>query len=245
MAAFANGSLAHALDFEDTYFIHPNAAAIPAALAVAESIGDVTGKAFLTALTLGSDMVCRLSRTLARDGNSIEYGWYIPPILNVYGAVTAASKLMGLNTNQLIDAFSLAMCQVTCSAQLIHSPNSLVRGIRDAFSAKSGVLSAILAQQGITGFDEPFEGKAGFFTMYARGNYDRDSLTKDLGKVFLNADVSFKPWPSCAGTHPYIGAMLQLADKYDINPDDVEGTCIDKDQTGENRFRGKGMEIIP
>ena len=58
--------------------------------------------------------------------------------------------------------------------------------------------------------------------MYARGNYDRDSLTKDLGKVFLNADVSFKPWPSCAGTHPYIGATLQLADRYDISPGDVE-----------------------
>jgi len=226
MAAFANGSLAHAIDFEDTYFIHPNAATIPAALATAESLGNISGKEFLTAMTLGSDLVCRLSRSLIQRSNSIEYGWYIPPILNVYGAVTSASKLMGLDTGQLMDAISLAMCQVTCSAELINSPRSLVRGVRDAFSTKAGVMAAILAQKGIIGFDRPFEGKGGFFTMYARGSYDRELLIEDLGKTFLNGQVSFKPWPSCAGTHPYIEATLQLAEKYDLKPQNIEAVTF-------------------
>ncbi len=42
MAAFANGAMAHALDFEDAHLgalMHPNAATIPAALAMAGILG--------------------------------------------------------------------------------------------------------------------------------------------------------------------------------------------------------------
>ena len=87
MAAFANGSMSHAIDFEDTHdgaSVHPNAAAIPAALAVAESIGNVNGKEFIAALALGSDIVCRLG--LAKKEDPIKYGWYMPPILGAFGA---------------------------------------------------------------------------------------------------------------------------------------------------------------
>lgn len=62
MAAFANGAMAHALDFEDTHDeakVHPNAASIPAALAVADARGDVSGKELITALVLGSDITSR------------------------------------------------------------------------------------------------------------------------------------------------------------------------------------------
>lgn len=223
MAAFANGAMAHALDFEDAYDgapVHPNAATIPAALAVAESLGDVSGKQFLTALILGSDLVCRLG--LALQVNPLDYGWYIPSILGSFGATAAASKLLHLTAEQIVDAFSLALCQTTCSAELIHSPRSVVRSIRDAFSAKAGVLSALLAQQGVAGFDQPIEGKAGLFNLYARGNYDAARLTSGLGKIFESADVSFKPWPSCRGTHSYIGAALEILNTPGFNLDAIK-----------------------
>ena len=63
MAAFANGSMAHALDFEDAHegaLVHSNSATIPAALAVAELVGKTSGKELITAITLGSDIVCRV-----------------------------------------------------------------------------------------------------------------------------------------------------------------------------------------
>jgi 2-methylcitrate dehydratase PrpD len=114
------------------------------------------------------------------------------------------------------------MCQSTCSGELIFSPRSYVRAIRDAFATKAGVLSALLAKKGIIGFDQPIEGKAGFFTMYAGGKYNPDVLTKDFGKDYECVTVSFKPWPSCRGTHPYIAATLQIMDEYDIKSDDIE-----------------------
>jgi 2-methylcitrate dehydratase PrpD len=223
MAAFANGSMSHALDFEDTHdkaLVHPNAAAIPAALAIAESVGNVSGKEFIAALTLGGDLAARLG--LAVKENLVEYGWYMPPILEAFGATAAASKLLKLDAGQIRNAFSLTLCQATCSAELIYSSNSMIRGIRDAFSAKAGLLSALLAQKGITGFEHPFEGKAGLFNNYSRGKWDPLSLTKGLGKIFEGANVSFKPWPSCRGTHAYIDAALQILEEHPLKPVEIK-----------------------
>jgi 2-methylcitrate dehydratase PrpD len=211
------------LDFEDTHdraLVHPNAAAIPAALAIAESLGNVSGKDFIAALTLGSDLVARLG--LAVKENAVEYGWYMPPILEAFGATTAAGKLLKLDAEQIRNAFSLTLCQATCSAELIYSSNSMIRAIRDAFSAKVGLLSALLAQKGITGFQQPFEGRAGLFNIYSRGAWDPLSLTNGLGKIFEGAQVSFKPWPSCRGTHAYIDATLQILEKHHLKPVEIK-----------------------
>ncbi len=223
MAAFANGSMAHAMDFEDTHnvaLVHPNAAAIPAALAVAEYIGNVSGKDLITALTLGSNIVGRLSLTLKVD--PIKYGWHMPPILGAIGAAAAASKLLNLSPEQILDAFSLSLCQITCSAEFTRSPRSIARAIREAFSTKAGVLSAQLAERGITGFEQPIEGEAGLFRLYAREDYDLTVLTKGLGKIFEGANISFKPWPSCRGTHPFIEQALQVSNSYNLKPDDIK-----------------------
>lgn len=236
MAAFANGSMAHALDFEDAREgapVHSNASTIPAGLAVAESIGNKDGKELITALTLGSDIVCRLG--LALNIDPIEYGWYPPAILGAFGATTAASKLLGLTPEQIVDAFSLCLCQATCSGEIVHSPNSVIRGIRDSFGAKAGVLSALLAKDGIRGFDEPLEGKFGLFNLYAKGNYNPDILLKDLGTVFESAAISFKAWPSCRGTHPYIEAVLSIAEENNIKAADIESVKVIVGEKSINR----------
>jgi 2-methylcitrate dehydratase PrpD len=222
MAAFANGAMAHALDFEDTHersLLHPNAAAVPAALAVAQALGQVSGKELLVALAVGCEVVCRLGDAL-RVGLD-EYGWYPPPILGAFGATAAAGRLYGLDTRQMLDAFSLTLNQATCSAEIKHSPLSLVRGVRDAFAAKAGVLSAQLARKGVRGFDAPFEGEAGFFALYARGQYDPDAIGERLGEHFAVESISFKPWPSCRGTHACIELALDLAQRHRLRPERI------------------------
>ncbi|MBN1255496.1 MAG: MmgE/PrpD family protein [Deltaproteobacteria bacterium] len=222
MAAFANGSMAHALDFEDTHdraLVHSNAVPIPAAMAVAESIGNIHGKDFITALAIGSDIVCRLG--LSFTESPFEYGWYIPPILGAFGAAAAVGKLLQLTADQIVDAFSLTLCQATCSAELRDSPHSDIRAVRDAFAAQAGVVSAMLAKKGIKGFDFPFEGKAGFYNLYARGHFEALMLTKGLGKTFESGNISFKPWPACRGTHAYIEAALTIMKEHVVAIQDI------------------------
>jgi 2-methylcitrate dehydratase PrpD len=223
MAAFANGAMAHALDFEDAHdraLVHPNAPTVPAALAAAEAMGDVDGKRLITALAIGCEVVCRLGFALRVSLD--DYGWYPPPILGAYGATAAAAHLYGLDAAQVRDAFSLTLCQATCSAELKYSPYSVVRAVRDAFAAKTGVLSAQLARKGVKGFDAPFEGKAGFFALFARGQYEPFSLVQELGSVYAIDTISFKPWPTCRGTHVYIESALALAREHGIAPHDIE-----------------------
>ena len=236
MAAFANGSMAHALDFEDAHegaLVHSNSSTIPAALAVAESMEKTSGRELITAITLGSDIVCRLGLSLKED--LINYGWYHPAILAAFGATTAASKLLKLTPEQILDAFSLCLCQATCSGEIVYSPKSVIRAVRESFGAKTGVLSALLAKEGIRGFDEPLEGKAGFFNLYAKGNYDPALLLKDLGTLFESANIAFKAWPSCRGTHAYVEGALAIVKEHNIGLADIESIKVIVGEKSINR----------
>ena len=90
----------------------------------------------------------------------------------------------------------------------------------------TGVLSARMAARGIPGIRTCFEGKAGFYKVYFRGLYDRASLTTDLGKTFEGAGASFKPWPCCRYTNPYVDATLQIVRERDMHPADVKEIVV-------------------
>jgi len=217
-AALANGAMAHALDFEDaldTAAAHPNAALIPAALAIAESHREISGPEFLTAMAIGCDLTCRIALSV---GQAVERSpWYPPPIFGAFGAAAAAAKLLKVNESQINDVFSLMLCQTACPGEIKHSKDTVIRAVREAFPAQAAVTSVLLAAQGVRGFDEPFEGRAGFYRMFANGECDEALLLGDLGQRFYIDELSFKPWPCCRGTHPYVEAAQQLRSRHSIN----------------------------
>lgn len=211
MAALANGALAHAVDFEDGHDaapVHPNAAQIPAALALVQGSGIDDGRTLLAALAIGCDLGCRLGLALRTDPASL--GWYPPPILGAFGALAACAKLIGLDERQIVDAMSLLLCSTTCSGEIKYAPRSEMRAVRDAFPAQAALQAVLLAKRGVSGFDAPLEGKAGLFAMYARGDYDRDTLIDHLGTRFEGDRLTFKAWPSCRGTHAFIEGALAI-----------------------------------
>jgi 2-methylcitrate dehydratase PrpD len=225
MAALANGALAHALDFEDAYDgtpAHPNAAAVAAALALAESEPAITGPQLIAALAGSCDLVCRLARALPH--NPDDYGFYTPPILGAYGAAAVAARLLALDEDRTLACLALTLSQSTSSSQFKRDPASNVRAVRDAFPAQAGLLAALLAARGVRGFEAPLEGEHGFYALYARAAPDETLLLRDLGREFLGAQVSFKLWPSCRGTHAFIEAAFALRRSHPFELDDIE--CI-------------------
>jgi 2-methylcitrate dehydratase PrpD len=225
MAAFANGAMAHALDYDNVHddaFTHPSTSTVPAAFAVAERRGGVSGKEFIAAVTLGDDLHCRLGYALCRAGDFSTQGAWMPPLaLGGFAAAAVSAKLLGLDQERIVDAFGIAFNRTGGSLEIIHDPG-LLRGLYAAFPGITGVLAAAMAERGIPGIKTCFEGKAGLFTVYFRGVYDRPSLTTGLGNVFEGADVSFKPWPSCRFTNAYIDATLQIVKEQDLRPSDVK-----------------------
>jgi len=209
-AALANGALAHALDFGDTFDAgpaHPNAALVPALLALADHDPTIAMEALEIAMTTGCDLACRLSLAPSRPFEA--GGWYPPPLVNLIATAAAAAKLLGLPAEGIRDAMGLAMMQGAFPGEIKHDPTSPMRGVREGFVARGAVEAALLAQAGAKAFADPLGGTAGFFALYGGGSAT-PALTDSLGKRFLGDEVSFKPWPACRGTHAYIEAALEL-----------------------------------
>lgn len=216
-AAFANGAFAHALDFGDSLdsaSVHPSAQVVPAVVALAEAM-DCAGSRLVTAIAVGCDITCRLGAAVGIRMS--QRGFYTPPMLGSIGATAACANLLGLSCAQTLDAISLTVSQYAAVAEMKNSNGSVIRAIRDAFAAQSAVRSAQLAQRGIRGFETPLEGRAGFFTAYAGGEYDADALTAGLGETFASPAISYKPWPACRWTHPFIEATLRVRGGLDVD----------------------------
>lgn len=210
-AALAGGAMAHALDFEDVFDrapCHPNASAIPALIALTQSERGIEGRELVTAIAVGCDLVCRLALSLRRPLEA--GGWYPPTLLGGFGAAAATARLLGLNAGQVRDALSLALCQVTAPAEIRNSAQTVLRAVREAFPAQAAVVSALLARSGVAGFEEPLEGADAFYELYADGKYDARELLDGLGERFLIEELSFKPWPTCRGTHACVQIALDL-----------------------------------
>lgn len=223
MAAFANGAMAHALDFEDTHdatLVHPHAAVVPAALAAAEFIGGVSGRDFLDAVAIGADLSCRLALGLTE---SVEKrGFYFIPMLSAYGAAAAVARVLNLSESEIIQSLALASTQAVFSDALVTYPASHLRAVRDGFSARAGVTAALLARRGLQAFDRPIEGPGGLYANFARGKFDAERMLNGLGQDYEGARVSFKPWPSCRGTHAFVEAALSIAREQAIAADRIQ-----------------------
>jgi 2-methylcitrate dehydratase PrpD len=226
-AAFANGAMAHALDYEDAFDpapTHPNASLIPAAVAIAQDVAPVNGETFLTAMAIGCDLTCRLGLSV---GNGLEEGgWYPPPILGAFGAAAAAARLLALTPRQVSDAFSIMLCQTACPGEIKYTTTSPIRAVREAFAAQAAVNAVLLAKRGISGFSKPFEGRGGFFKLFAAGQFDGPALMDGLGTRFHGERLSFKPWPCCRGTHAYIQAARELRERFALRWQDIEHVTL-------------------
>lgn len=222
-AVLANGVMARALDLDEVHDIgtvHPSATIIPATLGAAELMEGISGKEFIVANALGIDLICRMS--LAPEIGACVSGMNFSFQCGTFGAAAAVGKLLKLNANQTLNALGIAYSQAAGNSQC-YIDGSLTVRIQQGLSAKAGALSAVLAQRGITGADNFFEGKFGYFNVYHGGRFDRNILLHDFGKHFEGINVSQKPLYSCCKfTHASIDAAKSITNEHQIAPDQIE-----------------------
>lgn len=226
-AAFANASMAHSLDFGDTHeksTIHPNSSSFPAALALAEKMGGVDGKTLLTALVIGSEVAIRIA--LASDMNTVDDGFYIPTIYASYAATAAVAKLMKLTPKQIVSAFSFNLCQTMCSSELTNNKMTAIRSVREAFAARNAITACYMARENMIGFDAPLEGQLGFYHAFLRDRYTAARVTDALGTRWEAAELTYKVWPCCFGTHSPITGALRLVREHGLTAGDIRHITI-------------------
>jgi 2-methylcitrate dehydratase PrpD len=219
LAALANSTLMHALDFDDTLdssALHTFVSVLPAALATAEAEGAVDGKKFIAALVLGTDIIGRISFAIQRP-----LSWIRSSTCGSFGAATAAAKILGLDRDGIANSLGIVYSQTSGNAQGLVE-GKLVKRMQPGFASRAGVTAAFLARAGITGSREFLTGKYGYYNLYEAGEYEAEPVTAGLGTHQTIMDLSIKPYPSCRMTHASIDAALQLRAKISGHTDDIE-----------------------
>jgi 2-methylcitrate dehydratase PrpD len=221
MAALANGALTRVLHYDDTYdeaVTHPSCTTVPASLAVAERLKNISGKDFITAVTLGNDITSRMGLSICLRPQGWKPDWYSTTVHGVFGAAAACGKLLGLDAEKMQNAFGIALYE---SAGTLEGP-----GMSSAFTSKGAVISALMAEKGIVFSKNSLEGNNGLFSVYYGGDYNRDVLISNLGDKFESAGISLKPWPGLRYYHPYFDATLQLVCDNDISVEAIKQITI-------------------
>lgn len=211
-AALANGTAAHALDYDDIHDaarVHSGCVVLPAVLATAQDIGPVSGRDFLLALAVGTEMHARLGLA-AHD--SLSQGWHPTAIFGAMAGALAAAKVLRLDAERTCNALGIAYHQAAGSAQSAYD-GVLTKRLGAGFAARDAVTSAALAADGLTGTPHALEGKAGFFALYMQGHVRPDQMAAGLGRDWRIAEYSLKPYPACRCNHGAIDLGIRLHDE--------------------------------
>lgn len=227
-AALANGTAAHALDFDDVSFVsiaHTSATLVPAVMAIAE-LAAAPGRAALGAYVVGFEIQSRLGRVM--NPRHYQQGWHCTATLGAIGAAAAASRLLGLDASAAGHALAIAASE---ASGLKENFGSMVKPLHAGLAARNGVFAALLARAGMTASAHALDGPQGFVRAFSGEREDLAREAEDLGHRWeiLDTGIALKLYPSCAGTHPTIDALLDLRARENFSADDVERVEIDVD----------------
>lgn len=211
-AALLNGVAAHSFELDDFHNakLHPGAAIIPAAVAVAESIG-AGGRELLTAIAAGYEVMIRTSKALNPTVARLR-GWHLTGVCGPLGAAAAAASLYSLNRLQTAWALGLGGTQGS-GLWAFNADGAMSKRFHAGRAAQSGVIAAELAARGFSGPTRLYEAPDGSFLNAFSTDSSAEVLTHNLGNEFHLVTIGNKPYPSCASTHAYIDAAMQLRER--------------------------------
>lgn len=232
VAALCNGTLAHCLDFDDTYvkgITHVSAPVWAATLALGEEIGAAEDE-MLTAFVAGFETAARAGYGL---GEAITArGWHGTGVFGRVGAAAAASVLLRLDVQATVHALGAAATQ---AGGLTASFGTMAKPFHAGKAAMDGIIAAQLAAKGFVAAESLLDAGAGL----------DNALVQDGSAAMTRADLSgweildnsFKPYAACHLTHPAIDAARRIreqrADAASAQAIRVDVAALAKQVTGD------------
>jgi 2-methylcitrate dehydratase PrpD len=219
-ASLTNGFAAHLLDYDDTFnpgdtTVHGSAPVWPVIFALAED-RPVSGAQALTAFVAGFETECRLGRA-AGDAH-YEIGWHVTGTVGHVGAAAAAGRMLALRPEVLVMALGSAGTQAA-GLKSVYGTDG--KALHAGKAAMDGLLSAVMAQEGVTSSTDVIEGPRGMLAVMST-DPSPEKLLEGLGAQWLLSANGYKPYPNGSLTHPAIDAVLQLRAQYGFTADDVK-----------------------
>lgn len=224
MAALANGTLAHALDYDDMgSFGHPSVVLLPPVLALGERLG-ASGRDVLDAYVIGFEVGANLSA--ASHYVQTERGFHSTAFFGTMGATAAAARLLELDVEQTVMALGIAG---SMPAGVVQNFGTMVKPLHAGMAARNGVLAAGLAKKGFLATDRIFESKLGFFSTYVgEGHYDLEKAVRGLGNPFrLQDTLVIKKYPCCGTNHSALDSILSLMREENLSFADIAEVTVE------------------
>lgn len=201
-AALYNGTIAHALDYDDTNhpaYAHPTAVIAPAMFAVAP-LAAPSGAALIDAYIAGFEIFGKLGR--AMNTQHYKRGWHATGTFGALAAVVAAGRLLGLDRERMTMAIGIAASE---ASGLRANFGSMTKPLHAGLAARAGVHAALLARAGFTASHAALEHKYGYLSVFNDGiGFDVAPLAR-LGEdleILTEHGLALKPYPACGATHP-------------------------------------------
>jgi len=217
-AALINGISSHVLDYDDTHLktiIHPAGPVASALMALVQQ-RPTTGREFMNALVIGCEIECRLGNAVYPDHYA--KGWHITGTTGVFGAATAAGRLLGLDEARMVNAIGIAASQpVGLKVQF----GSDTKSFHPGKAAQNGLLAALLAEKGFTASTVALEGFDGWGQAVST-KQDWNEVTSELGQRYELGLNTYKPFACGIVAHPSIDAAIELHNKYHVAPDQID-----------------------
>lgn len=225
-AAFANGTAAHALDFDHSFTSmgQPTAPIIPAIVSLGQSLG-ASGRQILEAYVAGFETTTKLVFAL-RD--SMQDGWHAPGTLGSFGAAAACAKLLRLDPSQVEMALGIT---ASMAGGVVGNFGTMSKPLHVGLGARNGVLAAKLAQSGYTASPRGIEATNGFCETFYHIP-PSDGPVEELGKSYalITDGIRIKPYPCGGLAHQAIDAVLDFRAKHGVTADLVDSINVDVTQ---------------
>ena len=224
-AALANGTFVKPNeldDVENSSSLHPGASVWPVILAMGEKY-HVDGKRLITAAVLGYETIIRLGRAI-NYAEHYKRGFHPSSTCGNFAATVAASKLLNLTKQQMIDALGITGSQTSGSFRYIVA-GSWTKAFHSGWASHNGILAAQLAQKGFNGPSDILEGQYGFLESYSENTHP-ELIPKDLGKVYETLRTGIKTHTACRHEHPALDAVLGIVRGNGLKPEDIERVDI-------------------
>ena len=219
LAALANGTAGHALDYDDVndpMAGHPTVAVASAAFAVGE-FANASGYEILKAYAVGLEIENRIAQLVMPDVT--QNGWHTTSVFGTLGAVSTAAMLMNLEETRFVNAIGIAS---SMASGIRANFGTMTKPYHAGMAAFNGCKAAILAEYGLTSSKNAFEAQDGFVQTFA----GKETITNQpcFGDpwVIVNPGLAFKKYPCCFGTHAAIDCIFEILNKTSFTADDVE-----------------------
>jgi 2-methylcitrate dehydratase PrpD len=228
-AAWINGSISHAVEFDDIFrdaIYHPGCPTIAAALAIAEDRGH-SGAQLLKAITIGYEISTRIG--VAVQPSHYRF-FHTTGTVGCFGSAAATAALVdGGNPEVMRHALATAASFASGLQQAFRS-DAMTKALHAGHAAWVGVTAGVGAASGITGALDILEGAAGFGAAMAM-EPDWSRATEGLGTRYNIQSITQKNHGCCGHTFAPIDAMLEIRRQHAIDAAQVESIRVDTYQT--------------